>query len=38
MIYEYGEQWWNDTDRENQKNLEKNLSQCHIFHHKSHMD
>jgi hypothetical protein len=19
MIYEYGEQWWNDTDRENQR-------------------
>jgi hypothetical protein len=20
MIYEHGEPWWNDTDRENQKN------------------
>jgi hypothetical protein len=38
VIYEYGEQWWIDIDRENPKISEKNLSQCHFFHHKSHMD
>jgi hypothetical protein len=26
MIYEYGEPWWNDTDRGKQKNSEKNLA------------
>jgi hypothetical protein len=29
---------WNDTDREKSKYAEKNMSQCHFFHHKSHMD
>jgi hypothetical protein len=29
---------WNDTDRGNPKNSEKNLSQCHSIHYKSHMD
>jgi len=24
------EQWWNDTDEEKQKYLEKNLFQCHF--------
>jgi hypothetical protein len=38
VIYEYGEPWWIDIDREKPKNSEKNLSQCHFFHHKSHMD
>jgi hypothetical protein len=38
MIYEYGKPRWNDTDRENPKNSEKNLYQCHFFHHKSHVD
>jgi hypothetical protein len=32
------EQQWNDTDRGKPKDLEKNLSQCHLVHHKSHMD
>jgi hypothetical protein len=38
MIYEYGERRWNGIDRENAKNLEKNLSQCHFVHYKSHTD
>jgi hypothetical protein len=29
-------EWY--IDREKQKNSEKTLSQCHFFHHKSHMD
>jgi hypothetical protein len=32
------EQQWNDIDREKPKNSEKNLSQCHFAHYKSHMD
>jgi hypothetical protein len=32
------EHWWNDTDRGKQKYWERNLSQCHFVHHKSHMD
>jgi hypothetical protein len=38
MIYEYGERRWNDIDRGNPKNSEKILSQCHVVHHRSHMD
>jgi hypothetical protein len=37
-LYEFRERRWNDIDRENPKNSEKNLSQCHLVHHKSHMD
>jgi hypothetical protein len=29
---------WNEIDRGKPKNSEKNLSQCHCVHHKSHMD
>jgi hypothetical protein len=29
---------WNETDRGKPKYSEKNLSQCHSVHHKSHMD
>jgi hypothetical protein len=32
------EQQWNDIDRGKLKDSEKNLSQCHSVHHKSHMD
>lgn len=30
--------WWNDTNREKLKYSQKNLSQCHFVHHKSHRD
>jgi hypothetical protein len=33
MMYEYEELWWNNIDRENLKNSEKNLSRCHVVHH-----
>jgi hypothetical protein len=32
------EQRWNDTDRGIPKDSEKNLSQYHFVHHKSHME
>jgi len=32
------EHWWNDNDMATPKYWEKNLSQCHLAHHKSHMD
>jgi hypothetical protein len=38
MVCEYGELRWNNTDRENTKNSEKDLSQCHFVLHKSHTD
>jgi hypothetical protein len=28
VTYECGEAWWNYTEREKQKNWDKNLSQC----------
>jgi hypothetical protein len=31
------EQWWNDTDRGKLKYWKENLSQCNLFHHKSHI-
>jgi hypothetical protein len=36
---EFSEKWspqWNDIDRGKPKNSEKNPSQCHFVHHKSH--
>ena len=33
-----GDHWWNDTDREKPKYSEKNLSQFHFLHYKSHID
>jgi hypothetical protein len=37
MIYEDGEPWWRDIDREGPKNSEKNLSHCHFAHRRSHI-
>jgi hypothetical protein len=37
-MIEFGERRWNDIDRGKPRNSEKNLSQCHFAHHKSHMD
>jgi hypothetical protein len=33
----YGESRWSDTDGKTEE-VGKNLSHCHVFHHKSHMD
>jgi hypothetical protein len=30
--------WWNDIDRKNPKFWERNLTQYHFVHHKSHTD
>jgi len=32
------EHWWNDIDRGKPKYWEENLFQCHIVHHKYHID
>jgi hypothetical protein len=32
------EHWWNDADKEKLKYWEKDLSQCHFAHHKSHIN
>jgi len=32
VIYEYGQPLWNDSDRTELKNSEKNPSQCHFVH------
>jgi hypothetical protein len=32
------EYWWNDTHRTKLKYSVETLSQCHFFHHKSHVD
>jgi len=32
------EQWWNGTDRGKLKCREKTLSQCHLVHHKTHIE
>jgi len=32
------EHWWDDTDRGKQKYWQKNLFQCLLVHHKSHVD
>jgi hypothetical protein len=38
MIYECEEPWWNAADRENPKNLERNLFKCYFVHLKLHTD
>jgi hypothetical protein len=38
VIYEYGEPWWNYTDRGKPQIFEINVFQCHFVHNKSHMD
>jgi hypothetical protein len=38
LLFQVMEQRWNETDRGKPKYSGKNLSQCHLVHHKSHMD
>jgi hypothetical protein len=38
MIYEYAEPRWHDIDTGKLKNSDRNLSQCHFVHRKSHLD
>jgi hypothetical protein len=33
MVYDYGQPWWNDTDRVKPENSRKNLSQCQSVSH-----
>jgi hypothetical protein len=38
LLFHVMEHRWNEIDREKPKYSEKNLSQCHFVHHKSHMN
>jgi hypothetical protein len=38
VLFPAMEHRWNETDRQKPKNSGKNLSQCHLAHHKFHMD
>ena len=38
LFFQLTEHRWNETDTGKPKYSGKNLSQCHFFHHKSHMD